>query len=70
MPLDGMFQSLFCRNMKKIKSKTRNGTFYQCKVNKLIVKPLARKIKNHEIACLREDAMLLDRLEEVDKKSA
>jgi hypothetical protein len=59
--------------MKKTKTKSkgkRRGSYHVCHVNKLIVKPLARKIRQQGVECLKQGTTLFEKLEELDESIA
>ena len=54
--------------MKKIRSKSKKGkqgTFYVAHVNRVLVKPLARLVRQHEVESLKREDALLERLETI-----
>jgi hypothetical protein len=54
--------------MKKIRSKFKRGKqgiFYVAHVNRVLVKPLARQIRQHEVVSLKREDALLERLETI-----
>jgi hypothetical protein len=71
----GKVPRLFCfvpqdysGSMKKTKSKSKKvkpGTFYVAHVNRVLVKPLARQIRQHEVESLKREDALLERLEAI-----
>jgi hypothetical protein len=54
--------------MKKIKSKSKRGKagrFYVAHVNRVLVKPVTRQLRQHEVESLKREDALLERLETI-----
>jgi hypothetical protein len=69
--LPRLFQSMlqdYSGSMKKIRSKSKKreqDTYYVAHVNKVLVKPLARQIRQHEVESLKRESALLEKLEAI-----